>query len=150
MNILIIDLNNDTLPVGETISNVRETTTKNEVFNIYNLLEIPLLLGYENNFGKGRLGVSMGIGINIHLKTKGQIINLDGQLEDTKTLIAFKNNVGLSFIASIKYERFLNQHFSIGVSPFVKHYTQSFTHKDYGLKQNYTLYGVNAGVKYTF
>jgi predicted 3-demethylubiquinone-9 3-methyltransferase (glyoxalase superfamily) len=149
-----IYINNNT---GDTIFiygqvPVTTTTTYNKItYNYFHLLDIPLLLGYtykneSNNFS---FGFEAGALINISTKTKGEIMTPDNEFYDMKAdnLNWFKDNIGVSFSASVNVAYHLNENFQIYLAPTAR-LESVFSTEANPIEQKHGSLGVNIGARY--
>lgn len=142
------NVNGDTVETVGMLPRTTTTTFTNRHYNKYQLIDIPVLLGYRKVFGKFSFGAQAGVLVNLRLKTSGRMLASESEIvniEDTET---FKSSVGLSYYfgATIDYE--LTKKWSISAAPFVRHLPNNFANANYELKQKYTQYGLNVGVRY--
>ena len=149
---LIVLPNGDTIREEGQVPVVTTTTTRKKYYNRYNLIDIPLLLGYEKEINNLRLGLQAGVFANIRLSTEGRIFDEESLLVDigSEQNNIFKTSVGLSYYLSFSVGYEMASGITLHFSPFLHHYPGRFTNDNYLLAQKYSLLGIKAGVQYKF
>ena len=79
--------NQDSTQVLGQIQQTSTTTIEKRIFNNYELIDIPIYVGYQRNFGKFNVGLQGGILMNLSLKTRGQIVDQNLQVFDIQDKI---------------------------------------------------------------
>ncbi|MEN0004483.1 MAG: hypothetical protein AAF798_10075 [Bacteroidota bacterium] len=150
---LRINITGDTVPIAGMIAQTTTTNRDIEIFNTYHLLDIPLTIGYDYQFGeRWRAGVSAGIAANISLQTKGSIPDELLQLNDIEAEQAsfFQSNLSWSYHFGLSVSYALTDHFELRLAPTIQVYTDDFSVEGYGISQKYTLLGGRLGLRYQF
>ena len=130
---------------------VTTTTTYNKVtYNNFHLMDIPVLLGYSYNNENWSFGVEAGAMFNISTKTKGEIMQADevsiyNMKEDP--LNWFKDNVGVSFTASISVAYQFDDNFQIYLAPTTR-FESVFSTDENPIEQKHGSLGINLGARY--
>lgn len=146
---LVVNLDNDTIPIYGDVPLERKTSFRKEYFNKYRLFEVPVLANYRYEGRQFSIGAQAGVFVNLRLSTQGRVLEAEGLDTDISSGI-FRSNVGLSYYLGFSAGYLLNDNLEVYLSPFVRHFPKSFTADSYGLRQRYNLYGVNAGVGWRF
>lgn len=144
-------------PNGETIRDTtfieaRMVSYKNEL----KFVELPILLSYEKRVGKFRLGLNAGAQLQLLFDAKGQIHAPDGeadqpvafgQIGDNDRLEVFNKRASAAWFASANIVYNLHSRYSIMAEPYFKTYPRALSNRDYELKQNYWMVGMQLGLR---
>jgi hypothetical protein len=147
---LVINLDNDTIPIYGDVPLEKKTTFKKEYFNKYRMFEVPVLAGYRFRGRDFVLGAQAGVFVNLTLSTKGRFLQTETQDIDIAQAGIFKSSVGLSYYLGVSAGYLLNENLELHISPFMRRFPKNFAVDSYPLKQRYNLYGVNVGAAYHF
>ncbi len=145
-----ITLEGDTIPVYGPVPHIVDTLIRKKYFNKYQLLEVPVLVGFRFKAQKTIFGIQAGTFINLSMTPKGRILETETGDIDINNSNIFKTNIGLSYYLGVSIEHPFNDNISAYVSPFMRYFPNDFTNSDYGLRQKYALYGIDVGVRYLF
>lgn len=140
-------------PYGDTTAiygSVPLTTTTNirkEYYNYYRFLDIPILLSYERQYGQWAFGAQAGVFLNLALKTKGQIFDVDYQGQDlaAQQPELFRSRVGLSYQLGLRAAYQIRPGWQLAVLPQLR-WLPSISAEGYPLEQRHRWLGVQAGV----
>ena len=133
-----------------TYSEAYQETTRNTL----RFVEVPLLLGYERQWGKLRVGVNAGAYLNVLFATEGAIyspateepINF-GQQGDRDVLPIFERQVSAAWYAGMSLAYNLHSRYSLIAEPYFKTYPQALSSSAYDLQQNYWMTGMQLGLR---
>ncbi|MEM9820566.1 MAG: hypothetical protein AAF985_05820 [Bacteroidota bacterium] len=143
----------DTIPIMGMLPRTTTTTTQIEVYNTYQLIDIPLSIAYYHAFNeKWVLGLEAMIAANLSLKTAGSIVD-ENELElDIKSnqSTLFRSRVGLNYQFGLAVERMLSDKLALSVAPFIRIFPKDFSVSTYAIAQKYTLLGGRLGLMYRF
>lgn len=118
--------------------------------NRIQMLEIPLLASYELPGKRFRLAVNAGPVINIATTTNGRYLLPDlmrpVSLKGEENI--YRNNVGISYQASLTAAYDLGMGNSLLIEPTFKSYRKSFTKDSYALGERYWLAGLQIGLRH--
>lgn len=145
---LRVNLSGDTIPIMGMIAETTVSDFNKKIYNTYRLIDIPVLIGYQRNFGNWKGGVEVGLLANFSFKTEGIVPN--ELMQDIKTDVVYHPNFKLGYHFGLSLSRSLGDKFDVSISPSVRGYTGDFTKEDYGLSQKYLLIGGNLGLRYKF
>ncbi|MEO0728091.1 MAG: hypothetical protein AAFZ63_26325 [Bacteroidota bacterium] len=127
-----------------------EDTRRNKL----QFVEIPLLLGYERQWGKLRVGVNAGAVLNLYFGAKGAIYSpataeaIDfGQQGDRDVLPIFERQATAAWYAGLSLAYNLHSRYSVIAEPYFKTYPQALSSDAYDLQQNYWLTGMQLGMR---
>ncbi|MEL6836359.1 MAG: hypothetical protein AAFP77_25400 [Bacteroidota bacterium] len=127
-----------------------EDTRRNKL----QFVEIPLLLGYERQWGKLRVGVNAGAVLNLYFGAKGAIYSpataeaIDfGQQGDRDVLPIFERQATAAWYAGLSLAYNLHSRYSVIAEPYFKTYPQALSSGAYDLQQNYWLTGMQLGMR---
>ena len=149
---LLVNLTGDTIPRMGMIPRTTTLVLEKKIFNTYQLLDIPVFIGYETKGKNWQFGVEAGVLANISLKTEGIIPNELFDDIDIKTDQdeVFKSNIGLSYHLGMTASRKIKGNFWLTITPSLRILPKDFSTDNYGLSQKYTLFGTRVGVRYNF
>ncbi len=116
-----------------------------KIYNSYNLWDVPLLLGFRQTKGKWSIGAEAGTFLNVHFRSKGEILLSDADFIDINTT---RRSVGFGLHTAGFAERQLWNNLSIKASPFIRYYPSSLARLNFPIEQRYTLFGGNIGIIY--
>jgi hypothetical protein len=143
-----------------TIDTIAQTTEiiqgifRRQRENRYRFFEIPVHVGYEIPVNRRlTLGVNAGVSFNIAAAYKVDYINLSLAPDSVRSGFGvannvFKNQVGMSALASISVNYAVSKRFSLIFEPHFRHYLKPLNLPNYPIQQNYTFYGVQMGLRY--
>ena len=132
---------------------VTTTTSYNKItYNYFHLMDIPIVVGYNysSDDSNWSFGAEAGALINISMKTKGEIMAANGtDIYDMKDDPDkwFKDNIGVSFLASIMIAYNLDDNFQIYLSPTAR-LESIFSTEANPIEQKHGSLGVNLGARY--
>jgi hypothetical protein len=120
--------------------------------NIYETIDIPLILTKEHSFGKVRTGFSAGTYLNMAFNQKGRFYGPTGTLiEFTSskpgTYPAFKNRLGASIYAGISLSIPLGNSLEFLAEPYLRTGIPSISADDYVLNQKIRYGGIYIGIR---
>lgn len=122
--------------------------------NRLKFIEIPLLLGYEQQVGKFRIGVNAGAYLNVHFGAKGAIYSpatqepIDfGQQGDRNVLPIFEQRATAAWYAGMSIAYNLHSRYSLIAEPYFKSYPRALSSSEYDLQQNYWMTGMQVGMR---
>ena len=147
------DLEGEKKAVMGNVPITKTTVTKQTVFNTYQLLDIPILLGYHHPIGKKwQVGGQAGVLMNLSMKSEGSI--LSETLVPTEIAAQqgdfFKSTVGLSYYAGLFLERQLFNNLSVSLQQSVRYFPEDFTVDTNPISQKYFLVESRLGITYWF
>ncbi len=122
--------------------------------NTLRFVEIPLLLGYERQWGKLRVGVNAGAYLNLIFDADGAIYSpateepIDfGQQGDRDVLPIFDRRATAAWYAGMSIAYNLHSRYSIIAEPYFKTFPQALSSSAYDLQQNYWMAGMQVGMR---
>lgn len=140
---------NDSIFIYGQIPVTTTTSYNKETYNNFNMLDIPLLVGYTHNHENWSFGVEGGALINISTKTKGEIFDRNNEIYDIKEDPNewYKSNVGVSFTASVYAAYHLSDNLQIYLAPTVR-MESIFSTAANPIAQKHGELGINVGARY--
>ncbi|TVR85836.1 MAG: hypothetical protein EA411_12125 [Saprospirales bacterium] len=157
VNVLIDTIINapmDTTFVFDTLSIIETGERVRTVYNRYQMIDIPVVFGYEFNSGNWTFAPSAGFMFNIAFARRGEIISASGRpmtFEDEETgRNIFRAKLGMSVTGSFGVGYRLDSRYSIMVEPRFIYRVNPITVSEHPVSQNYFTYGVQAGLRYRF
>ncbi len=135
---------------------VKETVIMDKIYNRYQFIDIPLLVGYEKDLKDFVLSLNGGIGLNISASQSGKIYKNDANkmsfylLENNGEANEpiFRKNAGLSLIASVGLNYKYNERMMLLLEPSARYYMHSLSDPSNPVSQKYLFLGLNVGVRY--
>jgi hypothetical protein len=147
---LVINLNNDTIPIYGDVPLQTKTSLKKEYYNNYRMFEVPVLAGYHLRHRNFSLAVQAGVFVNLRLSATGRVLETPTQDVDIEAAGIYKSNIGLNYYFGFSAGYFINDNIEAYISPFMRYMPENIAKQSYGLKQSYNLYGVNIGAAWHF
>ncbi|KAA3638970.1 MAG: hypothetical protein DWQ02_04360, partial [Bacteroidetes bacterium] len=143
---------NKRLTYSDTSLTMLTRTVEKRIHNHLKLLSIPIEVGYDLELGNWDLSTGAGILFNLSLQSEGTIMGENPEFIQlgTEEGDIFKNRVGLAYTFGLGVNRSVSDQWSVGVTPRIIYFANSFTQDTYNLEQNYWLLTINAGVRYKF
>ncbi len=118
----------------------------------YSSLDLPLFVGYQKSFKKWEIGIEGALLFNLNFKVEGKIFNksLDIERVETASTETYKNNVGLSYRASVVFRRFFGNGYSFHVKPTYRRFANQIQQVDYELQTKMSQVRIDFGVRKDF
>jgi len=145
----IINLIGDTIDVIGPVETTVTTTFTKKFYNTYRMIDIPIFVGYQYDFGDWKTDFSLGVFANILLATDGRIPNTPTTDLDLSTNgdDIYRSRVDYSLQFGIGISRSLTDKLSLRVNPMFRYYSKNFIKEDVGLSQRYLLFGGTIGLR---
>jgi hypothetical protein len=122
--------------------------------NRLRFIEVPLLVGYERQWGKLRVGVNAGAYLQLHFGAKGTIYSPAteeptqfGQQGDRDVLPIFEQRASAAWYAGMSIAYNLHSRYSLIAEPYFKSYPRALSSSEYDLRQNYWMTGLQLGMR---
>jgi len=121
--------------------------------NQYQIIDIPLAVGYDFRHRKFDLLLSAGVRINLLFMPKGAFLSpndltpVNFSYNRTDAYPAFKTRLGTAWFFSAGLAYKLNTDFHLLFEPNVSYYPGSFTRADFPVSQRYWLAGASIGIR---
>ncbi len=151
VKIIRIDLEGNPVPIEGIIPRTTTTEHNKKIYNTYELIDVPISIGYGKVFGNWRAGIDVGILLNLSLNSEGLIP--DEWLQDIDIKADqdqwFKSNIGVSYQLGLSMSRMINR-FEVGVSPSFRYFPNDFSAQENQIAQKYTLISGNLKIGYRF
>ncbi len=131
----------------ETGARIKETT------NHYQLVDVPLLVGYELALDKLALEVNGGVFVNMLFRQYGDFLSPADQQpvnfssDNPNAFPAFHDRVGFAWYGSLGLTYELTPELRLLVEPHLRINPKSFTRDAYPLTQRYTTGGIFIGLR---
>lgn len=146
-----------TSPTGDTITVVMGEIIKeinyqrNSVDHYYiHLVDLPFGLGLENHRGNFIYGIDGGVQLNLYTHSKGRFYKNVASYTELPNENVFRTAVGISYYGSMRMGLKLNYNSSVYLAGKVRFIPGDFAANNNNISQYYTLYGINAGYRYSF
>ncbi len=145
---LVVNLNDDTVQVFGDIPTYIDTSTRYEIYNQIDLIEIPVSLGYEKKWKNWLIGAKAGILVNVSSQKSGKIFDRDLNVIDAEVgETIYRERIGIGYQFALHIERKLFGNIGVFVSPTVRSYPNMLRDNE-DLKDRYTLFGGQMGLRY--
>lgn len=122
--------------------------------NRLKFIEVPLLMGYEQQVGKFRVGVNAGAYLNLHFGAKGTIYSPAteepiefGQQGDRDVLPIFEQRATAAWYVGMSLAYNLHSRYSLVAEPYFKSFPRALSSSEYDLRQNYWMTGLQLGMR---
>ncbi len=145
----VINIAGDTIDIIGPVATTTTTTFSKRFYNTYRMLDIPVFVGYQYDFGDWKTDFSVGVLVNLLLATDGRIPNTpttDIELGTDQEEI-YRSRVDYSLQFGIGVSKSLTEKLSIRVNPSFRYYSRNFIKEGVGLNQNYLLFGGTVGIR---
>ena len=116
-------------------------------------LDIPLIVSYRKDFGRLNMDLSLGALFNVTYYTSGRIlnplgntINISNKTDNLERI--YKRNLGVSMYLGLGVYYELSQNLQFKVEPYMMHQPNNLTLSNYPLRESYTQYGLQIGMRY--
>ena len=117
----------------------------------YNMVDIPLIVGFVKKYDKWDFGLELAPVFNISFSAKGKIFNDQNQISTiANESPVYKSQVGIGLKASLVARRNIADGLSIQIKPTFKTYFYQLNDQNYGIPINYSLFSLNVGVRKDF
>lgn len=122
-------------------------------YNKHRFLDIPLLLGYETQWGKWTINAEAGLWYNIGYWNRGKMLNFNDSLthdfDDLKYFDSRGSHLSISLGAQL--QRPLRKNLLWYVEPLLRHQLYSINNNGRNpIYQNYSFFGIGGGIKMNF
>ncbi len=145
----IINITGDTIDVIGPVATTITSTFSKRYYNTYRMIDIPVFIGYQYDFGDWKTDFSLGVFANLFLATEGRIPNTPTTDLDLSTNgdDVYRSRVDYSLQFGIGVSKSLTDKLSIRINPTLRYYTKNFMKENYGLEQQYLLFGGTLGLR---
>ncbi len=136
-----------------------DTTTTNIFNNInndnfYEILDLPLMVGFEKSNEKFGMGFYTGLSLNLLFNKVGNIVSPENQ-DDVVGINSvgesgsfFSKKLGVSYYASTLVTYNVTNRIQMKFEPYFRYYPASFANSTYAVNQNYYIFGGQVGMRY--
>lgn len=144
----------DTTFVFDTLSVIESGTRVRTVYNRYQMIDLPLMIGTEFQSGKWTITSSAGVLINLAFSKRGEVLSAsgkprsfpDGESEND----IFRAKLGLSLVGGFGVGYQIDSRYSLMLESRIKYNLKPLTIDDYPIEQNYFVIGFQGGLRYKF
>ncbi|HEX5625990.1 MAG TPA: hypothetical protein VFX48_08230, partial [Saprospiraceae bacterium] len=133
---------------------IEELVILDKMYNHYKYFDLPILIGYERDLKDFILSLNSGLAFNLSADQSGKIYKPDiktvyelersGEANES----IFRNNAGVSFIASVGLNYKYNERMMLLLEPSARYYLRSLSDASNPVSQKYLFLGMNIGVRY--
>jgi len=145
----IVNITGDTIDVIGPVETRVTTKFTKKYYNTYRMIDVPVFVGYQYDFGDWKTDFSLGVFANILLATDGRIPNTQTTDLDLSTNgdDIYRSRVDYSLQFGIGVSKSLTDKLSLRVNPMFRYYSRNFIKEDIGLSQKYLLFGGTLGLR---
>ncbi len=145
----IINITGDTIDVIGPVATTITSTFSKKYYNTYRMIDIPVFIGYQYDFGDWKTDFSLGVFANLFLATEGRIPNTPTTDLDLSTNgdDIYRSRIDYSLQFGIGVSKSLTDKLSLRVNPTLRYYSKNFMKENYGLEQRYLLFGGTLGLR---
>jgi hypothetical protein len=125
--------------------------------NNYRMFDIPMLIGYEEQFKNLTLSLNGGAYVNIYFEPEGEFLSPENNRPvsfsndaNDEAYPAFREDLGIGWYGSLGVQYRVSPRLSLLVEPHVRMYPRSFTREDFMVDQKYLTAGVFVGLRHQF
>lgn len=142
--------NNDEVKI-DSLGRIINGTRIKKTTNIFNHIELPIMVGYQQNLGRFNLNFAGGIGIGIWNKRKGDIlnssirpININSGTVIGDSLYTSGTSSSLIFNAALEYK--FTPKYHLFIRPTLQYYFKDISTTNNPISEKYLTYGLQAGL----
>lgn len=136
---------------GDTITTIygdiytqTEVSGSDRVHHYHNVLDIPLMVGYDFDARIFNVGIEAGVSLNLYLLSRGRILNNQLSFDDVTVNNPFRANLGLTYLGGLNVSRRLGRG-SAYLSLRYRHTPASYSSDESNFQQFYNQVGLNLG-----
>jgi hypothetical protein len=117
----------------------------------FEMVDIPIAIGYEKDFGSFKIGGELGASFNVSLSSTGKLLE---NTVDFKTLTStnspYKTKLGINYFGSVFISKDILANQNIYLALRGRMIPSTFTNVGESIKENYTMVGLHLGYKVSF
>lgn len=136
---------------GDTITTIygdiytqTEVTGTDRVHYYHNVLDIPLIVGYDFDARIFNIGIEAGVSVNLSLLSRGRLLNDQLSFDELEVNNPFRANLGLTYLGGLNVSRRFGRG-SAYLSLRYRYTPGSYTIDDSNFQQFYNQVGLNLG-----
>lgn len=149
-----------TIEIDDEGNEVSSTTDTNYLYtsftntNIYETLDLPVLVGFEKSNEKFGMGFYTGLLVNLVFNKTGSVISpvddnaVIGLTDRGDSGAYFNRNLGISYYASTIVTYKLTNRLQLKMEPYFRYSPKSLSNINYLVNQSYYLFGGQLGLRY--
>lgn len=123
--------------------------------NRYKMINVPLILGYERDFGRLTFAMNAGISLNLWMDASGQYLSPNdlqqpvsfGSASSATEKNTYQTNIGLGWYGSLGIIYEIKHRWQLMAEPAFRIHPKSLTRGNYPLDQRYFVAGLNLGIR---
>ena len=117
----------------------------------FSMIDMPVALGVEKEFGSWTAGLEAGAVFNLSLRTSGTILASDTSFVAADLPSAnFRQSLGVSYFAGVTLGKDIFRAGRLYLAARARFIPDAFSGDQNRIKQSYNFFGINAGYIYTF
>ncbi|MBX2927080.1 MAG: hypothetical protein KF852_04535 [Saprospiraceae bacterium] len=147
--IIVHPAGDSTVIYGETPV-LREFTYRKRSYNTYTLWDVPVVAGYELARGRWTLAAESGLWFNAAMIARGELLDAAGEVISMKDAGIFRPRIGLSYHVALRVAYLPGKNTQVFAASSLRFLPGSFTEREYGIVQSYTLPGLTLGLSRKF
>lgn len=136
---------------GDTITTIygdiytqTEVSGSDRVHHYHNVLDIPLMVGYDFDVRIFNVGIEAGVSLNLYLLSRGRILNNQLAFDDVTVNNPFRASLGLTYLGGLNVSRRFGRG-SAYLSLRYRYTPGSYTIDESNFQQFYNQLGLNLG-----
>ena len=149
-----------TIEIDEEGNEVSSSTDTNYIYtsftntNLYETLDLPVLVGFEKSNEKFGMGFYTGLLVNMVFNKSGSVISpvndndIIGLADRGDAGAYFNRNLGISYYASTIVTYKLTNRLQLKMEPYFRYSPKSLANINYLVNQSYYLFGGQIGLRY--
>lgn len=120
--------------------------------NKFQIVDLPIILGYEKEYKKFVFTANAGAHINLFFDSEGDFLSpelepVSFSSDDPDGLRAFRNHLGIGWYGSLGVQYRLSPRFNVMIEPYFKMYPKGFSRSQYMVDQQYLSTGLSIGIR---
>lgn len=149
-----------TIEIDDEGNEVSSSTDTNYIYtsftntNLYETLDLPVLVGFEKSNEKFGMGFYTGLLVNMVFNKTGSVISpvdnndIIGLTDRGDSGAYFNRNLGISYYASSIVTYKLTNRLQLKMEPYFRYSPKSLANTNYLVNQSYYLFGGQVGLRY--
>ena len=130
------------------VTGVRHKVTHNR----FQIVDLPIILGYELEYKKFILSFNGGPHINLYFESEGDFLSpelepVSFSSDDPDGIRAFRNHLGIGWFTSVGLQYKVSPKINLLFEPYFKMYPKGFSRSQYIVEQQYLSTGFSIGIR---
>ena len=151
---IVVRIEIDSAGMADTIRAWRPVTVRRSqeilTYNSYQMVDIPLSLGYQFHKGDWTIEAQAGAMFNVLYRQRGEVLDPNLNVVNIEQNKLIKDRIGISAYLGIKALYPLNERLSVYAEPYARVNLKDITVDGYALNQTYNSFGLRFGGRISF